>query len=127
MPRKADLLTVYATHRAVVTSRQRGDCWTPPPGCREIRWNQPMPLPNSAGLGISTGSERRKWDRENGWWSKASAEDIAALAAAWRDSCESGRAPLPSRIDYQQLPNKKPKNKWRQSGRVTRGTIDDSI
>ena len=122
--RKADLVAAFTTKKAAEKSLYRSYyCMTPEPGCHRVNWNEPRPLPLSHCFGWTRGGEakrvRRAFDTEE---EAHSAEGIAKLAAAWKHA--KSTVPAPSRLEYQQLRNRKAKNKWAVSGRKERGEED---
>eukprot|EP00672_Neobodo_designis_P018908 CAMPEP_0174849742 /NCGR_PEP_ID=MMETSP1114-20130205/17106_1 /TAXON_ID=312471 /ORGANISM="Neobodo designis, Strain CCAP 1951/1" /LENGTH=131 /DNA_ID=CAMNT_0016084135 /DNA_START=46 /DNA_END=441 /DNA_ORIENTATION=+ len=113
--KKADLIVTHTTRRAVKVNRERS-YWsiTPPPGCGRIKWSEPVPQTTSGVWGWLQGTEKAKQEVHH------DADSIAALAMAWREHAGPGAAPAASRLDYQQLRNRKPKHKWSMSGKGAR-------
>ena len=116
--KKADLVVSHNTRRAAKVSTTRS-YWsiTPPPGCHRINWGQPMPDPLSGVWGWTRGRAVREHMKTLG--DTDTVDAVAALASAWRQRA-AAETPAPTRMDYQQLRNKKAKNKWACSGRAER-------
>jgi hypothetical protein len=125
MPQKAELLQQYHTLRATVRANFGGRWDTPPPRTRVV-WNQPSRELYSddycpRGTAATTRpcllwAPKTKDDEAE----ERTGEAIHARCQRWR---EEGYNPeeqcLATRVDYQQLGNSKPKQKFQRHSRDT--------
>jgi hypothetical protein len=124
MPRKAELLQQYHTLRALVRA-DLGGRWDTPPRRTRVAWNQPdRELYSDNYYARGTAATTRPWllwepkptkgDEED----ERSGEAIHARCQRWRAEGYSPEEQCrATRVDYQQLGNRKPKQKFQRHGR----------
>eukprot|EP00672_Neobodo_designis_P026763 CAMPEP_0174850834 /NCGR_PEP_ID=MMETSP1114-20130205/21163_1 /TAXON_ID=312471 /ORGANISM="Neobodo designis, Strain CCAP 1951/1" /LENGTH=142 /DNA_ID=CAMNT_0016085321 /DNA_START=78 /DNA_END=506 /DNA_ORIENTATION=+ len=120
--KKADALAAHATQRAAVASHQRSHwelrCTKPAMGSHAVRWTDPAPLPTSRVFRYLRGVDAQRTQKRLDDAAGGDAGTVDGIDALTQSTYV--RADAPTRLDYQQLRNRKSRQKWDSSGRRDR-------